>query len=167
MATYTTADIRNLALVGGAGSGKTTLVEALLKEAGVIGRAGRVEDGNTVCDFEDLEKEFGSSLDSAVVHFDHDGSHVNMIDTPGLADFSGMAISVFPAVETVCVVISAHDGIAPMTRRMMNIAKQRNLPRMIIINYIDDESADLEALTEPTSRAWTDESVTSTKNSAT
>jgi hypothetical protein len=83
MPSYTTADVRNLALVGSGGAGKTTLVEAMLHDAGVIGRAGRVEDGHTVCDFEDLEKEFGNSLDSAVVHLDHDGAHLNIIDTLG------------------------------------------------------------------------------------
>jgi elongation factor G len=99
MAQYTTADIRNLALTGAAGVGKTTLVETMLHEAGVIGRVGRVEDGNTVCDYDDIEKEHGHSLDSAVVHFDHDGAHINIIDTPGSSDFMGKTLSVFPAVE--------------------------------------------------------------------
>ena len=137
MANYTTQDIRNLALVGSAGAGKTTLAEALLHKAGVIGRAGRVEDGNTVCDFEELEHEFKHSLDSAVVHFDHDGAHVNLIDTPGAPDFLGKAISVFPAVETVAVVIDATVGIDAVTRRVMTRAAERNLPRLIIINKVD------------------------------
>ena len=90
---YTTSDIRNIALVGGAGSGKTTLVEAILHKAGVIGRTGRVEDGTTVCDYDDIEKEAGHSLDSAIVHFDHAGAHVNLVDTPGSPDFLGKSIS--------------------------------------------------------------------------
>ena len=73
MADYTTNDIRNIVLTGSAGSGKTTLIEAMLQASGTIGKAGRVEDGSTVCDFDDLEKEFGHSIDSAVVHFDHKG----------------------------------------------------------------------------------------------
>lgn len=148
MALRSPADIRNIALVGQSGSGKTLLAERLLFSTGTIDRMGTIEDGTTFSDWSEEEKHHKHSLRTSMLHFDHEGHMVNMIDTPGLADFSGMAISVFPAVETVCVVINAHDGIAPMTRRMMNIAKQRNLPRMIIVNKIDDESADLEALTE-------------------
>ncbi len=134
---YTTADIRNIAVTGPAAAGKTTLIEQMLFNAGVIGRAGRVQDRNTVCDFDDLSREFGHSLDSALVHFDHDGRHVNVIDTPGSPDFIGKAISVLPAVETVCVVIDAAAGVDPVARRIMKIAAERNLPRMIVINKID------------------------------
>jgi elongation factor G len=145
MPKYTTDQIRNLALTGGAGAGKTTLAEIILHNAGVIGRAGRVEDGNTVCDFDDLEKEVRHSLDSAVVDFDHAGAHVNLIDTPGAMDFLGKAISVLPAVETVVVVIDAAAGIETVTSRMMRRAEDRNLPRLIVINKID-HGADLNEL---------------------
>jgi len=151
MAKYTTADIRNIALTGRAGGGKTTLVEALLHNAGVIGRAGRVEDGNTVCDFDDLEKEMNHSLDSAIVHFDHDKHHINLIDTPGSPDFLGRSISALPAVETMAVLVDPTAGVDTVTRRMMNIGQQRDLPRMIIINKIDNASnlnELLEQLTE-------------------
>jgi len=139
MAKYTTADIRNVALTGAAGAGKTTLAEHLLHNAGVIGRAGRVEDGNTVSDYDDLEKDVGHSLDSAVVHFDHNGSHINLIDTPGLSDFIGKTISVFPAVETVIVTIGADTGINPVVRRLLKTAEERNLPRVIVVNKIDQD----------------------------
>tara|TARA_E500000318_G_scaffold1676_8_gene2328 strand:- start:27928 stop:30066 length:2139 start_codon:yes stop_codon:yes gene_type:complete len=148
MAQRSPADIRNIALVGQTGAGKTLLAERLLFATGTIDRMGSIEDGTTFSDWSEEEKHHKHSLRTSMLHFDHEGHMVNMIDTPGLADFSGLAISVFPAVETVCVVINAHDGIAPMTRRMMNIAKQRNLPRMIIVNRIDDDGADLEALTD-------------------
>ncbi len=140
MSTYTTETIRNVGLVGAAGAGKTTLVEQMLHNAGVIGRTGRVEDGNTVCDFEDLEHEFKHSFDSAMVHFDHGGAHINLIDTPGAPDFLGKSISILPAVETVMVMIDASNGIETVTRRMMKIAEDRNLPRMFIINKIDQAS---------------------------
>lgn len=147
MPKYTTADIRNIAFTGGAGSGKTTLIEHILHHAGVIGRAGRVEDGNTVTDYEDLEKEFKHSLDSAVVHFDHAGAHVNIIDTPGSQDFIGKAICALPAVEMVAVVIDANAGIETVTRRLMKFARERNLPRLILINKIDN-APDLDGLLE-------------------
>jgi elongation factor G len=111
MATYTTNDIRNIVLTGSPSSGKTTLVEAMLHASGEIPRAGRVEDGNTVCDFDELEKEFGHSIDSAVVHFDHKGAHVNMIDTPGSPGFFGKVVAALPAIETQAIMIDASSGI--------------------------------------------------------
>ncbi|MEN3976857.1 elongation factor G [Emcibacter sp. SYSU 3D8] len=134
---YTTADIRNIAVTGPAAAGKTTLIEQMLFNAGIIGRAGRVQDGNTVCDFDDLSREFGHTLDSTLVHFDHEGHHINVIDTPGSPDFIGKTISALPAVETVCVVIDATVGVETFARRIMKIAAERNLPRMIVINKID------------------------------
>ena len=145
MADYTTTDIRNVAVVGATGAGKTTLVETMLHEAGEIGRVGRIEDGNTVCDTDDLEKEFKQSLDSAIVHFDHAGRHINLIDTPGAPDFLGKAISSLPAVETALVLIDASVGIDTVTRRVMKVAEARSLPRLIVVNKIDHGS-DLSSL---------------------
>lgn len=143
--TYTTTDIRNIALAGSAGSGKTTLVQALLARAGAIA-PGSAEKGQTICDYTEEEKQHGHSLYPAVVHFDHDGRHINLIDTPGSPDFTGQALAVFPAVETVAVVLNAHTGIESVTRRMMQRAARRKLCRMIVINKIDDTTADLPAL---------------------
>lgn len=148
MAVRDPADIRNIALVGQAGSGKTTLAERLLFATGTIQRMGTVEKGDTVSDFTDEEKHHKHSLRPSMLHFDHEGHMVNLIDAPGMPDFSGHAIAVFPAVETVCVVIDAHEGIETMTRRMMKLAADRNLPRMIIINKIDEQNLDLEGLVE-------------------
>ncbi len=145
MADYTTTDIRNVAVVGAAGAGKTTLVETILHEAGAIGRIGRIEDGNTVCDTDDLEKEFKQSFDSAVVHFDHAGRHINLIDTPGAPDFLGKTISSLPAVETALVLIDASIGIDTVTRRIMKVAEARSLPRLIVVNKID-QGSDLSSL---------------------
>ncbi|MAE59925.1 MAG: elongation factor G [Planctomycetaceae bacterium] len=148
MPKYTTEDIRNIALAGHGRSGKTSLAEALLHKAGVIGHIGEVEKGNTVCDFEDEEKAHGHSLVSAICHLDHQGKHVNLIDTPGYPDFLGQALSALPAVETVAVVVSAQAGIEMITRRMMERAEQRQLCRMIIVNKIDAENVDVESLVE-------------------
>ncbi len=147
MSTHSTHAIRNLALTGSAGTGKTTLVEAMLHAAGVIGRVGRVEDGNTFCDYDELEKEFGHSLDSTLVYFGHSDAHINLIDTPGSPDFIGRAMSVLPAVETCAIVIDAAAGIETITRRMMKLADERNIPRLIVINKIDTGD-DLAALLE-------------------
>ncbi len=148
MALKSPADIRNIALVGQTGSGKTLLSERLLFSTNTIDRMGTIEDGTTFSDWSDEEKLHKHSLRTSMLHFDHEGHMVNLIDAPGLSDFVGQAISVFPAVETICVVIDARSGIEPMTRRMMRIAKERNLPRMIIINKIDDDQCDLPAIVE-------------------
>ncbi|MFK7883722.1 MAG: elongation factor G [Phycisphaerales bacterium] len=141
-------DIRNIALTGQTGTGKTTLTERLLLLTGMIQRMGTIEDGTTFSDWSDEEKHHKHSLRTTLLHMEHEGHMINLIDAPGLGDFSGHAISTFPAVETVAIVIDATKGIEPMTRRMMSLAKQRNLPRMLIINKIDDETTDLDALVE-------------------
>ena len=136
-------DIRNLALFGHAGSGKTTLVEALLAAAGEIGAAGSVERGDTVADFDPQEKAMGHSLHAALVHLEWAGHWINLLDTPGLPDLSGRAVIALPAVDTAAVVINAAAGIESGTRRMMDAAKGKC--RMIVINKID-AATDLTAL---------------------
>lgn len=148
MSDYNAEDVRNLALVGHAGSGKTTLVEALLAATGVISTPGSVTKGTTVCDFDPMEKELLHSLDASITSFDAHDKHVNLIDTPGYPDFLGRSISVLPAVETAAIVINAQSGIEPMTLRMMKAVDNRNLCRMIIVNQIDAPDADLAQLTD-------------------
>ena len=141
------ADIRNVLLAGQSGGGKTTLAERLLFETGESTRLGSVEEGTTLSDWREEEKQHGHSLYTSVMHFDHEGHTVNLIDAPGLGDFLGHAIACFPAVETAVIVIDAHEGVGPVSRRMMAAAKARNLPRMIVVNKIDDERGDLAGLT--------------------
>ncbi len=148
MAVRNAADIRNVCLVGHGGSGKTLLTERLLFAAGALTRMGSVEDGSTASDWTDDEKKHRHSLRPTVLHFDHEGHTVNLIDTPGTLDFLGHAIASLPAAETVVVVIDAHKGIETATRRLMTIARERNLPRMIVVNKIDESQADLEGLTD-------------------
>ncbi|MDA0803131.1 MAG: elongation factor G [Planctomycetota bacterium] len=151
MATLATADIRNLAIVGGAGSGKTTLVEALLAESGAIPTKGTVEAGNTQSGADALSKQFHTTVDATVVRFSHGGCTINLIDTPGAADFLGQAIGVLPAVEVALLVIDGVNGIQNVTRRMMSVCAQRDLPTMIIVNKIDaveDEEIVLAAIQE-------------------
>ena len=146
MPKYSTEALRTIALVGHAGAGKTSLAEALLHKAGAITTPGTIERGTTVCDFDPLEKQHQHSLNSAVVHFDDQGTHVHLIDTPGYPDFMGQAIGALPAVETAAIVINAQNGIELITHRMMNWAEKRKLCRAIIINKIDAENLDLPGL---------------------
>lgn len=137
---------RNLALFGHSGSGKTVLAEQLLVKAGVKGDAGTIERGDTASDFDPLEKQYQHSLDSAIVRFPAGKVEVQLIDTAGDPDFRGQTLAAMSAVETAAVVINAVNGIEMSTRRLMRRARQRRLCRMIIINRIDADDVDLEAL---------------------
>ncbi|MCA1778130.1 MAG: elongation factor G [Xanthomonadaceae bacterium] len=138
--------IRNLALLGHAGSGKTLLAEQLLVKSGLKGEAGTIERGDTLADFDPLEKQYQHSLDSAVIHFPAGKCRVQLIDTAGDPDFRGQTLSAMSAVETAAIIVNAANGIEMSTRRLMRRARQRRLCRMLIINRIDAEDLDLEAL---------------------
>jgi elongation factor G len=146
MAKYSTENIHTVALVGHGGAGKTMLAEALLWKAGVIGAMGSTERGSTVGDSDPLEKVYGHSLNSALVNFPYKGIHIHLIDTPGMPDFAGQSIAALAAVETAVIVVNAQNGIELNTTRMMRSAGKRGLCRMILINKIDAENADLEGL---------------------
>ena len=146
MPSYTTAQIRNVLIAGHGGSGKTTLVDAMLFASGTVKHKASVLDKNSASDFEKEEREHGHSIFNAVLHADHQGHRINLIDTPGSPDLIGQAIACLPAVETVAVVINAASGIEVVTRRMMEAAKDRNLPRAIIVNKIDLPELDLEGI---------------------
>ena len=146
MAKYNTEAIRSVALVGHGAAGKTSLAEALLFAAGAIASKGSVERGNTVCDFDPMEKESGHSLNSALINFAIEGAHVHLIDTPGYPDFSGPSIAALAGVDTALIVINAQTGIELMTERMMRFAGERKLCRMIVINKIDAENLNLPGL---------------------
>ncbi|MGO4261327.1 elongation factor G [Lysobacter sp. TAB13] len=145
---YSTESIRNVALAGHPGAGKTTLFEALLQAGGAVQTAGSIERGTTVSDFDPVEKQRGHSLDAAIASTDHAGIHLNLIDTPGYPDFRGPTLSALAAVETVAVVVDADTGVAYGTRRMMEHAKARGLCRAIVINKIDHEGADAARVLE-------------------
>ncbi len=146
MPNYLTEDIRNITLVGHTGSGKTTLVEALLVKSGKIGEAGTIERGTTTTDHDPLEKEFQHSLDSAIASFDFEGVHINLIDTAGFPDFRGPTLTAMAATETTAVVINAHNGIELSTRRLMRRAKRRRLCRIIVISKMDQPGVNLTQL---------------------
>ena len=144
--TYSTDQIRNIALVGHSGAGKTELADALLHGAGKIPHKGSVDAGTTVSDSDAKEKEIKHSLKAGFCHFEHGGVHANLLDTPGHPDFVGRAVSVLPAVETAAVVVNAATGVETMTQRMMDAAVERHLCRMVIVNRIDAEGVNTAAI---------------------
>ena len=152
MSKYPIKRIRTIALVGQAGSGKTSLAEALLARAGAIPAAGSVERGTTVCDYTPSEKSFKHSLKLAVASFEtpgaEDSHRVHLLDTPGYPDFLGHALPALAAVETAAIVINAQNGIEMMTGRFMQWAGKRGLDRLIVVNRIDADNVDLPGLLE-------------------
>ncbi|HUW55550.1 MAG TPA: elongation factor G [Planctomycetota bacterium] len=146
MAKYTTADIRNIALVGHGDSGKTTLAEAMLFAAKATTRLGSVDDGSSHSDWDDQEKERQSSIYTACLHLDWNSRTVNLLDTPGYPDFVGQALSSLRAVETAAVVIAASAGIGVNTRKMWEAAGKEGLARFIVVTRIDGDNVDFEAL---------------------
>ncbi len=142
----TTRDIRNIALVGHPGAGKTTLFEALLHAGGLIQTAGSIERGSTVSDFDAEEIARKHSIQSALASIERPDLRINLIDTPGYADFRGPTLAALTAVETVAIVVNAAAGIEYGTRRMMHYARERGLARVLVVNRIDAEGADLAGL---------------------
>ena len=140
------AAIRTLALVGPATAGKTLLAESLLHRAGMIGALGSLERGTTVSDYDPLERRAQHSLNASILHLDHAGTRVHLIDTPGSPDFVGQSLPALEAVETAVVVINAATGIEPMAQRMMEYAASRHLDRVIVVNKIDAQEIDLPGL---------------------
>jgi elongation factor G len=154
MAEFATENIRTVAWVGDGGSGKTSLVEALLTKAGAIAAAGSVERGSTVSDFDPLEKTYQHSLRASLVHLETGGTRLHMIDTPGLPDFIGQSIGALAAVETAAVVVNAATSVQMIGARMMEWAAQRKLCRLVVINRIDAENVDLPGVLEAVRAAF-------------
>lgn len=141
-----TGDIRNIILLGHGGSGKTSLAEAMLHKTGATNRLGSVDDKTSICDYYDEEKEHQHSIQSALVHTEHAGKLINIIDTPGYPDFVGPAIKAISAAETAVLVISAPAGIETNTRKMAELAAKVDMPRIIVINKMDAENVDFAEL---------------------
>ena len=154
MPSHATRDLRNVAIAGHGGSGKTTLVESLLAAAGAIAAAGSVDKGTAVCDFEPEERAHHHSLWSAVASLEHESVRVSFVDTPGYPDFLGRALPALAAVETAVVVVDARSGIQTTTRRMMAAAAERGLARLLVVNKIDAPDLDLAALAASLQQAF-------------
>lgn len=139
-------DIRNVVLLGHGASGKTSLAETILHKTGATTRLGSVDDGSSVCDYDDEEKSRHNSIHSALIHATYGGKLINIIDAPGYPDFIGPALLSLAAVETAVVVVSAPSGIELNTRKLFEAAAKQGLARIIVINKIDAENAELGEL---------------------
>ncbi len=142
MKAFPTDRVRNVALVGHGGSGKTTLAEALLAEAGVVNRPGRVEDGTTTSDYEPEEHKRGISLGLSVCPIPWRDHKINLIDTPGYADFAGDVGAALRVADLAVIVVSAVEGVEVHTETTWRIAERLGVPRMIFVNKLDRERAD-------------------------
>ena len=146
MAKYQVDDIRNIALCGHGSAGKTTLVDKILTSTGTLSRQASVDDGTSICDFDDEEKVHKYSIEATVTHFDHKKKHFNLIDTPGYPDFIGQTIGALRAADTAAIVINASAGIEVNTRRVFAEAKAAGIGRMILVNKLDADNLDFPAL---------------------
>jgi elongation factor G len=141
---FSTAQIRNVVLVGHGNAGKTSLAEALLHRSGVINRVGRVEDGNTTCDFDPEERQRGLSLSLAMAPFTWRGHKVNLIDTPGYADFVGEVSAALRVADLAVFVVSAVEGVEVQTEVVWRMAADLKVPRMVFVNKLDRERASFD-----------------------
>ena len=144
MKTYPSPQIRNVALLGHGGAGKTSLTEALLFCTGAIPRVGRVEDGTTVSDFDPEEQRRTISVSLALAPFELDGHKVNLLDAPGYADFVGDVVAALQAADLALFVVSAVEGVEVQTEIAWRLAEQRGLPRAIFVNKLDRERASFQ-----------------------
>ncbi len=134
--------IKNVVLLGHAGSGKTTLAEAMLFEAGAITRRGTVEDKNTVSDFHDLERERGNSIFSSLMNIQWKDNKINILDTPGYDDFVGEVISSMSVADTGVIVLNAQNGVEVGTEIIWDYVNQFKLPTLFVVNQVDSDKSD-------------------------
>src|SRR5215475_13656846 len=136
--------VRNVVLVGHSGSGKTTLVEALLTATGVIQRMGRVEDGTTVSDFDEVEIREQRSVNLTVAPLVHGGVKVSLLDTPGYADFTGDLRAGLRAADAALFAVSAAEGVDGLTRMLWDECATAGTPRAVVITKIDHQRAEFD-----------------------
>ena len=148
MKVYKTHEIKNIALLGSKGSGKTTLAEAMLYECGVIKRRGTVDAGNTVCDYFPVEKEYGYSVFSTIFYAEFLGRKLNFIDCPGADDFVGAAVTALNVTDTAVIVVNAQYGVEVGTQNQFRTTAGLKQPVIFALNQLDGEKADYENVVE-------------------
>ena len=134
MKVYQTNEIRNIILIGGAKTGKTTLAEDMLFEGGVINRRGSVEDKNTISDYRPIELERQNSVVSSVLYTLFDGRKINIIDTPGFDDFIGEVVAAMKVGDTALMVVNAQNGVEVGTEITWRHATRNNKPVAFVVN---------------------------------
>ena len=144
MATFDTSHVKNIALLGHAGSGKTTLAECMLFEAGLTTRRGTVEERNTVADFYELEKERGNSIFSKLLHTQWRGYKINIIDTPGYDDFAGEVVSALRVADTGVMLLNANFGVEVGADIIWEYTEKFKTPMVFAVNKLDQDKADFE-----------------------
>jgi elongation factor G len=148
MSKHKVEDIRNIALCGHGGCGKTTLADKLLVKTGAVTGEPSVDAGTSIGDFDAEEKAHKRTIESSVTHFEHAGKRFNVVDTPGYADFIGQTIGALRGVDTAVIVVNAHSGIEVNTRRVFKEAEKAGVGRIIVINKMDEHNVEFPALIE-------------------
>ncbi len=141
-------DIRNIAICGHGSCGKTTLVDKILVKKKMVNANPSVDDGTSICDFDEDEKHHKYTIEAKVTHFEHAGKRINLIDTPGYPDLIGQTIGALRAVDTVLIAIDAHAGIKVNTRRVWAEATKAGVGKIIVITKLDTDNIDFPALIE-------------------
>lgn len=154
MAVIKPEDIRNVALCGHGSTGKTTLIDKMLIATGAVGSSHSVDDGTSVCDFDEEEKKHGYSIEASVANFTHADLRFHVLDTPGYPDFIGQTIGALRGVDTAAIVISANTGIEVNTRRVFAEAGAQGLGRMIILNKMDADNVDYPEVIQSIKELW-------------
>jgi elongation factor G len=148
MKTYSSDKIRNIALLGHSGAGKTSLAEAMMFEAGIIKRLGRVEEGNTLSDYTEIEQQRGSSVFSSLMHTEWKDYKINIIDTPGNIDFIGECVSALKVVDTGIMVLSASEGIGVGSEMVWKYTEKFKTPMIIAVNKLDSDKSDFNKIVD-------------------
>jgi elongation factor G len=148
MKIYNTGQIRNIALIGNAGSGKTTLAEAMMFEGGVINRRGEVTAKSTVSDHTPIEHEYGNSVSSSLLYTEYDGAKINIIDTPGMDDLCGGVVSSLNVTDLALMVVNSTGGVESGTVSAGRHAENVEIPMMFVFNQLDHDNSNFDASLE-------------------
>ncbi|MDP2424377.1 MAG: GTP-binding protein, partial [Bacteroidales bacterium] len=144
MKVYKTNEVRNIALIGSAKSGKTTLAESMLFEGGLINRRGSVDDKNTVSDYRDIELERQNSVSSTVLYAEYQGHKINIIDTPGFDDFVGEVVAALRVADSAIMVVNAQNGIEVGTEINWRHTVRNQTPLIFAINHLEHEKSNFD-----------------------
>src|SRR5262245_36195683 len=144
MKVYDAASIRNVALVGHSGSGKTQLASAILADAGMINRFGKVDEGTTITDYDEEEIARKHTLSASLAYAEWTKQKINLIDTPGMGNFLADARAALQVADAALIVVDAVSGVMVQTEKVWAVANDLNLPRLVVLNRLDRERASLE-----------------------